>query len=921
MSMDNAIISTGIMKPLAGAPSFSVTAMEGSTGILLSTLWSQDGIFDIGDNTTITYNEYCPTDPNTQESSLTGCTNTAAGQIIYYFVEKKGLALTLTLENSDEYTSDYYGLVIQIKADGSTPGTLSFAAVNDYLSGFELDSAEHGAALLYACGVIQQADYSSEGTSTGWIPNLFIRAGLTSADIARSYWGNCYWSLQIGYGQYNFTDEGFEVLIENLEAGRPVGASIPGHAVVIDGYDWDEDKFHVNYGWGKYTEETRWYTRQEMQDLNFNEFVYDLRTDHQQVFTVTDSRVYGTGTMIRAIEQANAMTGDNTVEFSSAVENQALELTGRINLSADIEIDHFNMLVSITDSSSSWGLGFYSSAECSVLFNDFSGALIVDTAYSTNTAFYLGSCSDSAVYADHSLIYGGSYAQGSDHSAGAGAVLAALQSAQENLTEPGNEILDSASYCFSGSTGSDIFSLDNRSIAVGDVQFLEGSDALILTGHSRLYGRIINTGSEADTITIDSTSSLVGGLSGNAGLTFRLNEVAESAMFTITSSVYNVYYYAEISADMTRAELGTYTLFAAGSGAAYANYLNWFTVTVTGTGEGDIVLSGTGTATSDYADLIIEDNALKLQIKKQSSITEKTSGDLNADGRADIVMTIAQGGHPADGSTGAWLIQNDQTAEWGDLSTRNPGWEIFGTGRTAAGKKTDDVYIRSTDNVIGAWTTDNDGKVNGWETIGEFGADTQIVGLGDFNGNGQTDLLLRNTNGAVGCFFTGGETTGWNYFQSLGDEWKLSAIGDLNGDGRDDVVLKHDAGFAGSWLTQADGTMAWADLDTLPEGFAIIGAGDFNGDGTDDVLLKNGSYYGAWLVNNGNAAGWMGLGDLGDVTVEQIADFNGDGKDDLRIRTAGGDLGAQLVMGEDDLSWKYYGSVGSEWSTALAALA
>ena len=334
------------------------------------------------------------------------------------------------------------------------------------------------------------------------------------------------------------------------------------------------------------------------------------------------------------------------------------------------------------------------------------------------------------------------------------------------------------------------------------------------------------------------------------------------------------------------------------------------------------MLSGSGTSTSDYADLIVENDMLKLQIKKPSSLpAEKASGDLNADGRADVIMSITEAGHGAEGATGAWLIQNDQTAEWGDLSTRNPGWEIFGTGRTAAGKQTDDVYVRSSDNVVGAWTTGNDGKVNGWETVGEFSAETQIVGLGDFNGNGQTDLLLRNTNGAVGCFFTGGGTAGWNYFQSLGDEWKLSAVGDLNGDGRDDVVLKHDAGFAGSWLTQADGTMTWADLDTLPDGFEIVGAGDFDGDGTDDVLLRNGNYYGAWLVNGGNAAGWMGLGDLGEVTVEQIADFNGDGKDDLRIRTAGGDLGAQLVMGEDNLVWKYYGSVGSEWSTSLAALA
>ena len=324
----------------------------------------------------------------------------------------------------------------------------------------------------------------------------------------------------------------------------------------------------------------------------------------------------------------------------------------------------------------------------------------------------------------------------------------------------------------------------------------------------------------------------------------------------------------------------------------------------------------------DYT-LNLDSGLLTLTVSVESPIPPApvvggTAGDLNMDGRADIVMTIDQSTHPADGATGAWLIQEDQTPVWGDLSTRNAGWVVFGTGKTAAGRNTDDVYIKSEGNIVGAWTTDDDGKVTGWETIEEFNSDAQVLGLGDFNGSGQSDLLLRAANGAVGCFFTDGQ--GWNYFQSLGDEWKLAAIGDLNGDGRDDVVLKHDAGFAGSWLIQEDGTPMWADLDTLPEGFEIAGAGDFNGDGTDDVLLKNGGYYGAWLVRNGNAAGWMGLGDFDGAAVEQIGDFNGDGVDDLRIRTSAGDLGAQLVMGADTLDWKYYGSVGAEWSTSLAAL-
>ena len=294
--------------------------------------------------------------------------------------------------------------------------------------------------------------------------------------------------------------------------------------------------------------------------------------------------------------------------------------------------------------------------------------------------------------------------------------------------------------------------------------------------------------------------------------------------------------------------------------------------------------------------------------------------DLNDDGRADIVMALDQPGHSAFGASGAWLIREDQTPVWDDLSVFDPGWELFGIGKTTAWKETGDVYILSSENVLGAWTTGPGGSVSGWTTIETFNDLTEVVGIGDFDGDGQSDILLRNKNGAVGCHFTSGEKTGWHYFQGLEDEWSLSAIGDFDGDGRDDVVLVHDAGFAGTWLTQADGTVVWADLDAVNEGCSIVGAGDFDGDGTDDVLLQTGTYFGAWLVQNGNASSWFGLGDLGDVTVEQIADFDGDGKDDLRVRSSSGDLGAFLVRGEGDLVWRYYGSVGPEWSTSLATI-
>ncbi|MBQ9787759.1 MAG: hypothetical protein IJW33_06290 [Lentisphaeria bacterium] len=298
-----------------------------------------------------------------------------------------------------------------------------------------------------------------------------------------------------------------------------------------------------------------------------------------------------------------------------------------------------------------------------------------------------------------------------------------------------------------------------------------------------------------------------------------------------------------------------------------------------------------------------------------------TDGDIDGNGMADVLMNISRKTHRDFGASGAWLIQSNQTAKWGNLSTLKDGGEIMGIGTLDSSKDTDDIFVYDSQNrTVGAWVTNDKGNVAGWKTVTKLNNVTEVIGLGDFNGDGETDLLMKTTSGDIGCFYTDGPKTGWNYFQSVGKEWEVVAVGDFNDDGRSDLVLKHDAGFAGCWLTNVDGTVAWSSLDTIGSGYKIIGAGDFNGDGTDDVLLQKDNYFGAWIVENGNATEWMGLGKSAG-TIEQIADFNGDGVDDLRLRTDNGDIGVLLVNGADDLTWKYFGSVGSEWNTAMSVLA
>ncbi len=288
-------------------------------------------------------------------------------------------------------------------------------------------------------------------------------------------------------------------------------------------------------------------------------------------------------------------------------------------------------------------------------------------------------------------------------------------------------------------------------------------------------------------------------------------------------------------------------------------------------------------------------------------------GDLDGNGLADVILV-----HTKQGYSGAWLTTGEKNViKWGGLSDVKAGTEILGTGKLY-GSADDGQDIFFTDGkTVGAWNV-VEGKVTSYKTIMNVNATTNVIGLGDFNGDGATDLLLRSTSGDLGFYGTDG--TGWEYLIGLGKEWSVAAVGDLNGDGLADTIVRHDAGFAGTFLTQTDGTVKWANLDTLKDDMTIVGTGDFNGDGVDDVLLQNKSngWVGAWLVEDGSVAGFMGIC-TNKSAIEQVADFNGDGIDDLRVRD-GKAVGVLYVNGADSTTWQYFQSVGTEWDTSFALL-
>ena len=641
-----------------------------STGILMSTLWSQSGILDLGDNTTITYNEYCPTINNVH--CVTGCTNTAAAQILYYYIEKKGLNLKLTLSTEDEYISSRKDdkLTINIKADGSTPGTLSFSAINAHLKNFALKSAEDAAALLYACGVVQEATYGTDATSTTYNEDLFRRAGLKSFNFVYTEWDQYYYWLD---NKGKLSDAAFEVLIENLLAGQVIGTAYPGHALVIDGYDAQTDKFHINFGWGN-SSSTTWYSREEMRAQNYREFCFDMMVSTQKQITVTDADLYGVGTMLRAFELANGIQGENEVVFEESINGKLLELKNRILLQEEIEVENFNMDLCITATTTSWGIGWRGDENSSGEFENFNGSIIVNTTKQTNAAFYFYDAESLEFEANNALIFAGNYSSGAKN------VLNSLKRSQTLEIEVDSSIQDAAedSYSFFGSNGDDEIELNDHTISVGNIYLQNGNDSLSVTNNSHVYGYISSTGHLS--VTIDSTSSISGYLYNSAEFLLLLDSMPEDhALFSIPNGWDLSSNATEITVDITNACVGTYLLFEAPADTARA--LQNLTLTVTGEQFSDYTLSCQKTSTSKYADLLWEDNMLKLDVKTDFNPPDAplVSADITVLTNKDVTVSAE---FAADSVKNEYKLNNGE-------------WEIYTAGIKFSSNGT--VVFRSTD--------------------------------------------------------------------------------------------------------------------------------------------------------------------------------------------------------------------------------
>ena len=168
------------------------------------------------------------------------------------------------------------------------------------------------------------------------------------------------------------------------------------------------------------------------------------------------------------------------------------------------------------------------------------------------------------------------------------------------------------------------------------------------------------------------------------------------------------------------------------------------------------------------------------------------------------------------------------------------------------------------------------------------GANPICIVVGDFNGDGKSDIAIANhTNSSVTVLLGNGDGTFTAApSPATGGYPNSIAVGDFNGDGNLDLVTANGDNSLTVLLGNGDGSFTAAPSLTAGSRPQFAAVGDFNGDGNADLAVANaGDETVSILLGHGDgtfsAAASPGTG--GFPTAIAIADLNGDGKSDLAV--------------------------------------
>jgi hypothetical protein len=148
------------------------------------------------------------------------------------------------------------------------------------------------------------------------------------------------------------------------------------------------------------------------------------------------------------------------------------------------------------------------------------------------------------------------------------------------------------------------------------------------------------------------------------------------------------------------------------------------------------------------------------------------------------------------------------------------GWVIAGTDRRAA------IFLRNTvSGDVGVWVLQGTKIAQGVD-LGPVSMNWTIAGIGDFDGNGSSDILFTDTSGNVGIWLMETDPNlvkilSTKVLGTVPPQWSVAHTGDYSGNGKADILWIDNTGNVAAWFMNGTTISSVVNYGNIGTTFAI----------------------------------------------------------------------------------------------------
>jgi Subtilase family len=186
----------------------------------------------------------------------------------------------------------------------------------------------------------------------------------------------------------------------------------------------------------------------------------------------------------------------------------------------------------------------------------------------------------------------------------------------------------------------------------------------------------------------------------------------------------------------------------------------------------------------------------------------------------------------------------------------------------------------------------------------------EIIASADFNMDGDLDVMWRHKpSGGILLWFlnNNSQIIGTHWLTWVQDQnWQIAGVGDFDADGQVDILWRNKStGHNLLWIMKGL-TINYQFLEWVDNTWEIKSVADFDADGNTDVLWinKNSQDVLFWQMNKATRSNYVlldkSLFNYFGSKIEKIADFDGDNKVDILFRAYNGNMVIQYLVGPNN---------------------